>query len=175
MKPTKTLKRLGVHLDDSLTFHTHTGDAAAQGGRYLMTLTALRHNFRGLSTYTALHLVRAALLPKMLWASPVWWTGSHHIIHRLEPVYHRALRWSSGLPSYVAIRKLLRLTRFPPLRCMLDDLSARYAMSLLFATDDHPLREYTGPTSRTLQQSWLDVGTIQRTGTRYLHFTSCFP
>ena len=50
---------------------------------------------------------------------------------------------------------------------MLDDLSARYAINHLFAADDHPLREYTGHTPRTLQQSWLDMGTIQRTRTRY--------
>ena len=29
IKPTGTIKHLGVHLDDSLTFHVHTDDAAA--------------------------------------------------------------------------------------------------------------------------------------------------
>ena len=69
-----------------------------------MTLASLRHNHRRLSAYTVLHLVRAAFFPKMLWASPVWWTGSQHILRLLEPVYHRALGWASGLPAYVAIR-----------------------------------------------------------------------
>ena len=121
-----------------------------------MILSTLRHNFRGLSTYTALHLVHSALLPKMLWASPVWWTGSQYILYHLEPIYHRALRWASGLPAYVTTRKLLRLTCMPPLGCMLNLLSARYAIRLLFASDTHPLRQYLDLPSRILQQPWLD-------------------
>ena len=70
--PTKTIKHLGVYLDETLTFHVHTDDAAARGDKCIMSLTSLRHNGRRLSTYTALHLVRAAFLPKMLWASPFW-------------------------------------------------------------------------------------------------------
>ena len=142
IKLSKVIKHLGIHLDDSLNFHPQTDEAAANGIKCLMILSSLRHNYRGLSTHTALHLIRSAMLPKMLWASPVWWTGSQHILHRLEPVYHRALRWASGLPAYVAIRKLLRLTRMPPLGCMLNLLSARYGIRLLFASESHPLWQY---------------------------------
>ena len=145
--PTKTIKHLEVYLDETVTFHAHTDDATARGDKCLMSLTSLRHNGRGLSTYTAFHLVRAAFLPKMLWASPIWWTGSQHILHHLEPVYHRALRWASGLPAYVPIRKLLLLTRSPPLRCLLNFLSGRYAVRLLFSSETHPLQEYVGLTS----------------------------
>ena len=167
IKPSKDIKHLGIHLDDSLSFHPQTDEAAANGNKCLMILSSLRQNYRGLSTHTALYLVRAALLPKMLWASPVWWTGSHHILHRLEPVYHRALRWASGLPAYIAIRKLLRLTRMPPLGCMLNLLSACYAIRLLFAPDTHPLWQYIDLPSRILQQQWLDSKSPQTTGTRY--------
>jgi hypothetical protein len=89
--PTATLKHLGVYLDDSLTFHHHVDQAVSEGYKCLAKFTRLRHQYRGLSTYTALHLIRAALLPKMLWASPVWWTGSPYILNRLEPMYHCAL------------------------------------------------------------------------------------
>ena len=30
--------------------------------------------------------------------------GSIHILNRLEPVYHRALRWASSLPDFVSNR-----------------------------------------------------------------------
>ena len=85
-------------------------------------LTALCHEHRGLSTqhrglstHTALHLIKTALLPKMLWASPVWWTGPQHILHPLEPVYHQALRWATGLLRFVANCKLFLISRAPPL------------------------------------------------------------
>lgn len=110
----------------------------------------------GLSTYTALHLLKTALLPKMLWASRVWWTGSQHILNRLEPVYHQALRWATGLPKYESNKKLYPLSRSPPLQCILDLLSARYATRLLFAPVDHPLRELIQLPGRKIQQPWLD-------------------
>lgn len=162
IKLSGSIKHLGVHLDDSLTFHTHTDDAAAKEHQCLGVLSALRHNHRGLSAYTALHLVRTAFLPKILWASPGWWTGSQHILSRLEPVYHRALRWASGLPAYTAIRKLLLLTRSPPLRCTLDYLSTRYAIRLLFIAADHPLQEYVRLGSRTVHQAWLTTQNTRR-------------
>ena len=142
IKPIGTIKHLWVHLDDSLTFHVHTDDAAARGSQCLEVLSALRHNHRGLSTYTALHLIRTAFLPKILWASPVWWTGSQHILTMLKPIYHRALRWASGLQAYTAIRKLLLLSSSPPLGAIRNHLSARYAIRLMFAAADHHLQDY---------------------------------
>lgn len=66
IKPMRSIKHLGVHLDNSLTFHAHTDDAAARGHQCLGLLSALCHNHRVLSTYTALYLVRTAFLPKVL-------------------------------------------------------------------------------------------------------------
>ena len=55
----------------------------------------------------------------------------------------------------------------PPLGSMLNLLSARYAIRLLFAPDNHPLWEYQGLPSRTIQQPWLESRSPQTTGTRY--------
>ena len=131
IEPKSLIKHLGIYLDDTLSFSRQAEEAASQRLRCLAQLTALRHRHRGLSAYTALHLLKTALLPKMLWASRVWWTGSQHILNRLEPVYHQALRWATGLPKYVSNKKLYPLLRSPPLQCILDLLSARYATSSL--------------------------------------------
>ena len=50
----------------------------------------------------------------MLWASLPRWTGSQQIPNRLEPVYHQALWWASGLTGFVSSRKLFLLARIPP-------------------------------------------------------------
>ena len=81
IKPSAVLKHLGVFLEDSLTFRAHTDEAATSGYKCLAQLTTLRHNHRGLSTHTALHLVNTAFLPNVLWASPVRWAGSIHILN----------------------------------------------------------------------------------------------
>ena len=92
IKPSASIKHLRVHIDDTLAFYAHTDEETSQGYKCLGQLSALHHNYRGLPTHMALHLVKAALLPKILWAFSVWWTGSQHILDRLEPVYHQALR-----------------------------------------------------------------------------------
>ena len=125
IEPSPLINHLGIHFDDSLSFCSHADVAASEGLKNLARLTALRHQHRGLSTYTARHLIKTALLPKMLWASPVWWAGSQPVLSRLEPVYHQALRWATGLPKYVSNRKLFLLSRSPPLQCMLDQLPPR--------------------------------------------------
>ena len=155
VKPSASIKHLGVHLDDTLSFHNHADAAASAGYKCLGQLAALRHSHRGLSAYTAIHLIKTALLPKMLWGSPVWWTGSQHILGRLEPVYHRALRWATGLPDFVPLRKLFAVSRCPPLHCTLNYLSARYAARLLFTSSDHPLRQYVGLKDRRITPAWL--------------------
>ena len=39
--PSKTIKHLGVYLDETLTFHAYTDDVAARGDKCLMSLTSL--------------------------------------------------------------------------------------------------------------------------------------
>src|SRR5258706_10960253 len=52
VKASATIKHLGVHLDDSLTFHAHSDDAAAHGNKCLMALATLRHNLCGITIFT---------------------------------------------------------------------------------------------------------------------------
>lgn len=110
---------------------------------------------RGLPTFAALHLIKTALLPKMLWASPVSWTGSRHILDRLELAFHRALRWAPGPPKFVANRNLFLLTHSPPLQCMLDHLSTCYTICLLFAGKVHALHPYIRLPYEEVSQSLL--------------------
>ena len=142
-----------MHLGDPLAFRARSDGAVARGHKCLTALTAPRYRPRGPSTSTALYLIQIALFPKLLWASPVWWAGSQHILHRLEPVYRRAL---GVRPAPVHSKILLfLLTRSPPLHCVLDRLPACYVIRPLFAADNDPLRQYIHLASRTVQQSWL--------------------
>ena len=55
----------------------------------------------------------------------------------------------------------------PPLECILNLLSARYAIWLLFAPESYPLWQYINLPSQILQQQWLDSKSPQTTGTWY--------
>jgi hypothetical protein len=102
-------------------------------------LCFLRHRGKGISCHVANHLVFAAIFPKMLWASPVWWIGSANIISTLQTTHNAAARWITGLPANTRISKLLICANLPPLEIYLNYLSTRYAIRLLFLPMNHPL------------------------------------
>jgi hypothetical protein len=68
--PKRSLKYLGVHLDESLTFKQHSLAAAATGLKHLGSLKNLRAKTRGLPAFVAHYLAISKAVPAMLWASP---------------------------------------------------------------------------------------------------------
>jgi hypothetical protein len=88
-----------VIFDESLNFIPHARDAAAEGMKVLGKICFLRHRGKGISCHAANHLVFAAILPKMLWASSILRIGSPNIISTLKTTYNAAARWITGLPA----------------------------------------------------------------------------
>jgi hypothetical protein len=136
--PSRQIRQLGVIFDESLNFIPHARDAA-EGMKALGKICFLRHPGKGISCHVANHLVFAAILPKMHWASPVWWIGSSNIISTLQTTYNAAARWITGLPINTRIQKLLICANLPPLEIYFNYLSTRYAIRLLFLPTNLPL------------------------------------
>jgi hypothetical protein len=122
-----------------LNFIPHARDAAAGRMEALGKICFLRHCGKGISCHVANHLVFAAILPKILWASPVWWIGSANIISTLQTTYNAAAKWITGLPANTWIPKLLIYANLLPLEIYLNYLLTRYAIRLLFLPKNHPL------------------------------------
>jgi hypothetical protein len=114
-----TFKLLGVIVDDTLNF-VHAQHALSKGMQALGNLFYLRKCLNGIPHYIARHLAISKILPKVLWASPIWWNGSQSILYPLEMVYHKIARWITGLPPSTRITKLLRCAHLPPLNIWLD-------------------------------------------------------
>jgi hypothetical protein len=104
--PSSTVKYLGVTIDDALIFRTHAACAASKGLQALGSMGFLRGSKWSISAYIAHHLVFAAVLPQMLWASPIWWNGRNGILDQLKMTYHAAARWITGLPMSTSTVKL---------------------------------------------------------------------
>ena len=140
--PSPSITYLGVIIDERLSFKAHSLSAASKGRQSIGQLMYLRHNtWKGsISMPVCRHLAFTAVLPKMLWASPVWWTGSAAILGPLELTYNHLARWVTGLPKTTAIPKLLAAAHMPPLEMYLDYLSTRYAIRIQFLPEDHVLR-----------------------------------
>jgi hypothetical protein len=61
-------------------------------------LRFLRRGDQRIPAYNARHLTMTAILPKMLWTSPVWWLGTPGNLGPLALTYNRCARWITGLP-----------------------------------------------------------------------------
>jgi hypothetical protein len=139
ISPSRSIKYLSIHIDESLTFKQHAILAAAKGKSALSSLLFLRHCSNGISTYIARHLILTLILPKMLRASPAWWMGADNILSPLATAYHSAARWATGLPPSTRISNLLTCAHLPPLHVYLDYLSTKFAIRLLFLPAGHSL------------------------------------
>jgi ribonuclease HI len=150
--PTPTVKYLGVTIDDALGFHAHAAKAASKGLQALGSMGFLRGNSWSVPAYVAHHLTFAAVFPRMLWASPIWWNGKSSVLEPIKMAYHAAARWITGLPISTSIVKLLTVAQLPPLIAYLDYLTLRYAIRMRFLPDDHvlaPKAAYSGSFPRT--------------------------
>jgi hypothetical protein len=102
----------------------------------LGSLRYLRNGLNGIPPYIAIYL---AILPKMLWISPIWWKGSQSILYPLEMAYHKIAQWITGLPPFTRIIKLLRCVHLPPLNIWLHLISTKYAIRVITLPNDHGL------------------------------------
>jgi ribonuclease HI len=139
--PKRTIKYLGVYIDESLTFLHHAAMAAARGSQVLGSFKFLRHRSRGIPAQVAHHLALTAIFPAMFWASPAWWTGSPSTTNTLKTTYNAVARWITGLPLNTRITNLITLAHLPPMEAYLDYLSLRFAIRLHFLPACHA----TGP------------------------------
>lgn len=133
------MKYLGIYIDQTLSFRHHATRAAAKAIQSLSALSYFSHNSWGIPASIAHHLTMTAILPNMLWASPVWWTTTETTIETLNFPYHRIARWITGLPPNTRTTKLLTCANLPPLNLYLDYLSTRYAIRLHFLPKTHAL------------------------------------
>jgi hypothetical protein len=141
VRPSRHLKYLGVTIDDDLGFRTHAAIAAPKGIQAVGALGFLRRHDWSVPAYVAHHLALVAVMPKMMWGSPIWWTGSAAVRSLLETTYNRIARWITGLPMSTRISKLLTAAQMPPMDAYLDYLSMRYAIRLKFLPADHILAD----------------------------------
>jgi ribonuclease HI len=161
--PTPTVKYLGVTIDDALGFRAHAAKAASRGLQALGSMGFLRGNAWSIPAYVAHHLIFAAVIPQLLWASPVWWNGKSNVLEPIRMTYHAAARWITGLPMSTSTVKLLTVAQLPPLVAYLDYLTLRYAIRLRFLPADHvlaPRAAYSGNAPRADYPSRLRMSTL---------------
>jgi ribonuclease HI len=133
VQPSRSITYLGVIIDESLTFKPHANKAASKGHQAIGSLNFLHHRQWSVPATVLHHLTFTAVLPKILWASPVWWTGTQAVLSPLQTAYHSIARWITGLPPSTAIANLLQAANLSPLALYLDFLSTKESIRQAFS------------------------------------------
>ena len=91
IKRVKTMKVLGVFIQDNLSFGEHVDHLVAQGAQTLYALRILKHH--GLNGPHLWTVANSTLLARLTYASPAWWglIGSEGLL-RLQSVVSRAIK-----------------------------------------------------------------------------------
>ena len=89
--PEATVRWLGVHFDRKLRFAHHVKLAASRGEHAVNGLTMLANTVKGLSQIHLRRLYLACVIPKILFACPMWANGTAKQLKPLAKVQRRAL------------------------------------------------------------------------------------
>jgi hypothetical protein len=138
VNPSENIRLLGITLDSTLSFTSHLAQAASAGRQALGSFNFLRTTSLGISAKTAHYIAILAILPKMLYGSQVWWTGSITSLTPILSTYNQIARWITGLPRSTHIKNLLTCANLPPLEAMLSHISCNYGIRLLLLPHNHP-------------------------------------
>jgi hypothetical protein len=134
------VKLLGVTIDETMTFRSHSQKAASKALQVLGSIRFLRAGRYGISPLIARHLIISKVIPVLIWGSPIWWIGTPTVKERVENTYYMMARWITGLPMSTRITKLLYCAHLPPIDLWLDLITTNYAIRLISLPESHNLR-----------------------------------
>jgi len=152
-------KYLGVYIDRNLSFKRHAEEATAKGAQYVALLNRVARTSKGLSGELVRRLYIAVVIPKMTYASPVWFrpirdlpsgrtTGSIGFAKRLSSIQRLAAIRITGALRSTAGDALDAHADLWPTRLLLDKFNSRSLLRLCTLTPDHPLHRHVQRASK---------------------------
>ena len=92
-------KYLGVTLDSKLKYNEHVSKVASKTNGKVGALRPLLRS-KSMPMESKLQLIRAIIVPSLIYASPIWSCCQPFLIKKLQSVQNRAMRAALGVPSY---------------------------------------------------------------------------
>ncbi|KAF5319459.1 hypothetical protein D9619_008774 [Psilocybe cf. subviscida] len=148
INPSSTVRWLGVHFDRQLRFEQHVKLMAARGENAVNGMTMLANTVKGLSQIHTRRLYLGAVVPKILYAAPVWWRNRKYQQQLLEKVQHRALRLICAAFKTTPIKALEIEASVPPIHLQIKLITRRLAIRF----NKLPI---SNPIIQRLDEEWL--------------------
>lgn len=134
--PTKTVKYLGVTLDDKLTYREHIVSIIQKGYISLKHIYPLMINDR-LTVETKVLLYKMLIRPILTYASPAWSGAAPTNLRKLQVFENKCLRLATNSNRYVRLNDLYNTAKIQKLTEYIQDLSQKFYSGLTHA--ENPL------------------------------------
>jgi hypothetical protein len=96
-QPTKTLRMLGITLDNRLLFREHLAGINTHARQSLGILTSLGKSTWGASLTDRRNIYQATILPILLYGASAWYAGNQKgFENSLTPIHYTAERYIAG-------------------------------------------------------------------------------
>ena len=142
--PESHVRWLGVHFDRKLLFSHHVKLAAAKGTNAVCSLSMLANTVRGLHQKQLRHLYISCVLPKILYAAPVWASGKANQLKPLVKVQRRALIQMCAAFRTTSTEALEIEASLPPLHLQIKQLKTQYAIRFNRLPSSSPVLQRLG-------------------------------
>jgi hypothetical protein len=137
--PEATVRWLGVHFDRKLHFVQHVKLAAARGENAVNGLTMLANTVKGLSQVLLRRLYISCVVPKILYACPLWTNGTAKQLKPLVKVQRRALHLICAAFKTTPTAALEIEASVPPLDLQIKQHAKRCAIRFNKLSPNNPI------------------------------------
>ncbi|GBN71133.1 Retrovirus-related Pol polyprotein from type-1 retrotransposable element R1 [Araneus ventricosus] len=161
IKLTRSMKMLGVILDDGLTGVAHLTYIRGKIAKYLNRLTIARGR-RGLSGKILKVLYKRALERILTYSAPAWWTGTVKQIDKANSVQRQALLAISGAFRTTSTAALQVICGLEPAHLVIELEAAIYKAKHHLTPISLFGEVLTGPQLETYQRSWIHPSSIRK-------------
>jgi hypothetical protein len=150
VRPKTSIRYLGVFIDHKLDWSHHNKIMAMRARSTVRSLQILGNSIRGLSFANWRKVFHALIIPVLLYACPVWFTGIRQkkICDMLQIAQNDAIRRISGCFKTTPTATLHSLLSIPPIKYTLHKLRNNYRDRLMRLPPNCRLR--TLPTQNTI-------------------------
>lgn len=125
----KSVKYLGLTIDQHLTWQTHIKDVRNKANQKLASIYPLMISNQ-LSMETKISLYSSVIRPTFMYASPIWSNTAKTNLFQLQTLQNKALRLSSKLPMWTPCHELNETTNQIPLSNKLMKIATDFYTSV---------------------------------------------
>ncbi|KAH7556799.1 hypothetical protein BM1_06233 [Bipolaris maydis] len=147
-----TIKWLGVHLDNRLSFRGHVAIRASQAKTAFNRLGRLANIDRGLSPFAIRQLYLACVTSIADYGSPIYWRNQSYIEDQLQPLHNAACRKVLGVFKTAPAIPTSIEASLPSPAVRLSQTNRKYALRAIQLAQTHPITKAIARLQKTTLQ-----------------------